>query len=270
MASRIQFKFKSATTSETVLFDGTYISVGDLKREIVEKKGLSKDHAAELLLSEAQTGRGTPARVGKWAAPRVAVSSSWLPRVSTVTLYSSAAHTCRIPVFAHTSRRVSLVRVPTPALCRVDRRQRADPKEHQHHRPPRPRRASEALDRTRREAGWVRTHTHWRVQHTTYYWSPLHRHRAAPEKKERVIAVRHTYQPGGCVPWLPHHVCDVQWSLTRQRPLVHPSFGRPRQLPPQQVTPAAPTTALLRQQVRVGTDTWGKTHAYHIGVAMID
>ena len=59
MASRVQFKFKSAVTSETVLFDGTYISVGDLKREIVDKKGLSKDHAAELLLSEAQTGRGT-------------------------------------------------------------------------------------------------------------------------------------------------------------------------------------------------------------------
>ncbi len=62
MASRVQYKFKSATTSETVIFEGAYISVADLKREIVEKKGLSKDHAAELLLSEAQTGRGTPRR----------------------------------------------------------------------------------------------------------------------------------------------------------------------------------------------------------------
>jgi|APGre2960657444_1045066.scaffolds.fasta_scaffold11638_1 E3 ubiquitin-protein ligase RBBP6 len=59
MASRVQYKFKSATTSETVVFEGMYLSVGDLKREIVEKKGLSRDHAAELLLSEAQTGRGT-------------------------------------------------------------------------------------------------------------------------------------------------------------------------------------------------------------------
>lgn len=75
MASRVQFKFKSATTSETVLFDGTYISVGDLKREIVEKKGLSKDHAAELLLSEAQTGRGTHTRASAGGHPRVGVAA---------------------------------------------------------------------------------------------------------------------------------------------------------------------------------------------------
>jgi hypothetical protein len=106
MASRIQFKFKSATTSETVLFDGTYISVGDLKREIVEKKGLSKDHAAELLLSEAQTGRGTPARVGKWAPPRVAVSSSTLPR-ATVTPLQRCTHVPCSCVRSHVSPRVA-------------------------------------------------------------------------------------------------------------------------------------------------------------------
>ena len=36
-----------------------YISVAELKRSIVEKKGLSRDHAAELMFSEAQTGRGS-------------------------------------------------------------------------------------------------------------------------------------------------------------------------------------------------------------------
>ena len=62
MASRVTYKFKSATASETVIFEGIYISVAELKRAIVEKKGLSRDHAAELLLSEAQTGRGSRAR----------------------------------------------------------------------------------------------------------------------------------------------------------------------------------------------------------------
>jgi hypothetical protein len=65
MASRVAWRFKSTTTSETVAFEGPYISVGELKREIVEKKGLSRDHAAELLLSEAQSGRGTQ-HTGGW------------------------------------------------------------------------------------------------------------------------------------------------------------------------------------------------------------
>jgi len=59
--SRLAWRFKSATVFETVVFEGMYMSVGDLKREIVEKKGLSRDHAAELLLSEAQTGKGARA-----------------------------------------------------------------------------------------------------------------------------------------------------------------------------------------------------------------
>ena len=45
--------------ADTVIFEGMYISVAELKRSIVEKKGLSRDHAAELMLSEAETGRGS-------------------------------------------------------------------------------------------------------------------------------------------------------------------------------------------------------------------
>lgn len=58
MASRVTFRFKSATAADTVVFEGMCISVGELKRAIVEKKGLSRDQAMELELSEAQTGRG--------------------------------------------------------------------------------------------------------------------------------------------------------------------------------------------------------------------
>ena len=64
MASRVTFRFKSATATDTVVFEGMCISVGELKRAIVEKKGLSRDQAMELELSEAQTGRGGPGAAG--------------------------------------------------------------------------------------------------------------------------------------------------------------------------------------------------------------
>ena len=54
----VYFKFKSAKTSEVINFDGVFMSVGDLKRAIVEKKGLGRDSALELLLSNAQSGQG--------------------------------------------------------------------------------------------------------------------------------------------------------------------------------------------------------------------
>jgi hypothetical protein len=78
MASRVTYKFKSATASDTVIFEGIYISVGELKRAIVEKKGLSRDHAAELLLSEAQSGRGSRAAAAGAAALKAQTPNSAL------------------------------------------------------------------------------------------------------------------------------------------------------------------------------------------------
>ena len=60
MASCVYFKFKSALTSDTITFDGVFVSVTDLKRAIVDKKGLGRDSALELLLSNAQSGQGGP------------------------------------------------------------------------------------------------------------------------------------------------------------------------------------------------------------------
>lgn len=48
----IHFKFKAALKSDTVTFDGHYISVGEVKRLIANKKGLGADAYAELELSD--------------------------------------------------------------------------------------------------------------------------------------------------------------------------------------------------------------------------
>ena len=52
----IHYKFKSAKAFDTLAFDGSFIAVGELKRLISEKKGLGKDHACELVLTNAQDG----------------------------------------------------------------------------------------------------------------------------------------------------------------------------------------------------------------------
>lgn len=58
MASLVHYKFKSQKDFDTVTFDGMFISVGDLKRQIVDKKGLARDQACELLLTNAQSNEG--------------------------------------------------------------------------------------------------------------------------------------------------------------------------------------------------------------------
>ena len=58
MASTVHYKFKSQKDFDVVTFDGMFISVGDLKRQIVDKKGLERDRACELLLTNAQTTQG--------------------------------------------------------------------------------------------------------------------------------------------------------------------------------------------------------------------
>ena len=50
----VHYKFKSQKDYDSVVFDGMFLSVGDLKRSIVDKKGLARDQACELLLTNAQ------------------------------------------------------------------------------------------------------------------------------------------------------------------------------------------------------------------------
>jgi len=55
MSGIIHFKFKSSNSYDSVGFDGAFVSVGELKVLIAEKKGLSKDATSELLLSDPRT-----------------------------------------------------------------------------------------------------------------------------------------------------------------------------------------------------------------------
>lgn len=57
----VHYKFKSAKDFSTINFDGSYISVGDLKRAIVEQKKLGKSiENFDLQITNAQTNEGTP------------------------------------------------------------------------------------------------------------------------------------------------------------------------------------------------------------------
>jgi E3 ubiquitin-protein ligase RBBP6 len=58
--SLVHYKFKSQKDFDSLTFDGMFISVGELKRQIVEKKGLARDQACELLLTNAQSNEGAP------------------------------------------------------------------------------------------------------------------------------------------------------------------------------------------------------------------
>ncbi|ELR24543.1 DWNN domain containing protein [Acanthamoeba castellanii str. Neff] len=52
----VHYKFKSAKDFSTINFDGSYISVGDLKRAIVEQKKLGKSiENFDLQITNAQT-----------------------------------------------------------------------------------------------------------------------------------------------------------------------------------------------------------------------
>lgn len=55
MSGVVHFKFRSALTYDNVSFDGHYVSVGEIKKLIADKKGLGVDGGAELELSDPQT-----------------------------------------------------------------------------------------------------------------------------------------------------------------------------------------------------------------------
>ena len=50
MAASVRFKFRSELNYDTIAFDGAFVSVGELKRLIAEKKRLGADAVAELVL----------------------------------------------------------------------------------------------------------------------------------------------------------------------------------------------------------------------------
>ena len=55
----IHYKFKSAIAYDTITFDGPYISVTELKKNIFEQKKLGKATDFDLQITNAQTGEGT-------------------------------------------------------------------------------------------------------------------------------------------------------------------------------------------------------------------
>lgn len=54
----VHFKFKSSRDYDTVLFEGSCISLGELKRSIIAKKKLGKSNDFDLIITNAQTGEG--------------------------------------------------------------------------------------------------------------------------------------------------------------------------------------------------------------------
>jgi E3 ubiquitin-protein ligase RBBP6 len=54
----VHFKFKSFKDYDTISFDGSFISVGELKRSIIAKKKLGKSNDFDLIITNAQTNEG--------------------------------------------------------------------------------------------------------------------------------------------------------------------------------------------------------------------
>lgn len=59
MASSVFYKFKSQKDESRVTFDGTAISVFDLKREIILANNLGKANDFDLYVYDASTNQGT-------------------------------------------------------------------------------------------------------------------------------------------------------------------------------------------------------------------
>jgi protein MPE1 len=58
MASSVFYKFKSQKEDSRVTFDGTGISVFDLKRDIILANNLGKANDFDLFVSDASSGQG--------------------------------------------------------------------------------------------------------------------------------------------------------------------------------------------------------------------
>lgn len=55
----VHYKFKSSKDYDTISFDGSFISLGELKRAIVAQKKLGKSTDFDLEVTNAQTGEGS-------------------------------------------------------------------------------------------------------------------------------------------------------------------------------------------------------------------
>jgi len=61
----VHYKFKSTLNFDTITFDGLHISVGDLKREIVQQKRLGKIIDFDLQITNAQSKEGLSRHTNK-------------------------------------------------------------------------------------------------------------------------------------------------------------------------------------------------------------
>lgn len=55
MSGVVHFKFKSAISYDSVHFDGAFVTVGEIKNLIADKRGLAREATAELILSDPRT-----------------------------------------------------------------------------------------------------------------------------------------------------------------------------------------------------------------------
>uniref|UniRef100_A0A2L2Y949 Retinoblastoma-binding protein n=1 Tax=Parasteatoda tepidariorum TaxID=114398 RepID=A0A2L2Y949_PARTP len=54
----VHYRFKSNIGQDTVIFDGLYISVADLKKSIMQQKRIGKSSDFDLQITNAQTKEG--------------------------------------------------------------------------------------------------------------------------------------------------------------------------------------------------------------------
>lgn len=72
MASQIRFKFRSAKDFDVLYFDGVSLPLQDLKRRIIEKKGLATSGVDLIITNPENLGACLP-------PPRFGASACWCP-----------------------------------------------------------------------------------------------------------------------------------------------------------------------------------------------
>lgn len=89
--SSVFYRFKSRKDESRVTFDGTGISIFDLKKEIIIANGLSKANDFDLVVLDGSTEEGVPSRWFHWL-PELTIASEYkddayiVPRSSSVVI----------------------------------------------------------------------------------------------------------------------------------------------------------------------------------------